>query len=268
MREVGGPVYITRYNLYTAAPITGNVAPGASTGDAIQQVNQLSRETLPISMQSEWTEILFMQIRAATPPSTSSPWRWCASSWPGRPLRELVTAAGGDPGGAAVPALFHRRVLFTHNDVNIFVQIGLVVLVGLACKNAILIVEFARQTHLEGKPRFEATVEASRLRLRPILMTSLAFVLGVVPLVVATGAGAEMRRSLGTAGVLRDARGDAVRHLPDARVLLRHPGAGETRLFASGVARRIGSPLSVGCPGSPPASCWRGLLTHARSGRW
>jgi multidrug efflux pump len=90
-------------------------------------------------------------------------------------------------------------VLFTHNDVNIFVQIGLVVLVGLACKNAILIVEFARQTHQEGKPRFEATVEASRLRLRPILMTSFAFILGVVPLVIATGAGAEMRRSLGTA---------------------------------------------------------------------
>src|SRR5207244_1374941 len=90
-------------------------------------------------------------------------------------------------------------VLFTHKSVDIFVQIGLVVLVGLACKNAILIVEFARQTHQEGKPRFEATVEASRLRLRPILMTSFAFILGVVPLVVATGAGAEMRWSLGTA---------------------------------------------------------------------
>ena len=78
-------------------------------------------------------------------------------------------------------------------------QIGLVVLVGLACKNAILIVEFARQLHQEGRPRFEATLEASRLRLRPILMTSFAFILGVVPLVVAIGAGAEMRRSLGTA---------------------------------------------------------------------
>jgi len=90
-------------------------------------------------------------------------------------------------------------VLYTHTAVNIFVQIGLVVLVGLACKNAILIVEFARQMHQEGRPRFEATQEASRLRLRPILMTSFAFILGVVPLVVAEGAGAEMRRSLGTA---------------------------------------------------------------------
>ncbi len=90
-------------------------------------------------------------------------------------------------------------VLYTNRDVNIFVQIGLVVLVGLACKNAILIVEFAKQLHTAGKSRYDATVEASRLRLRPILMTSFAFIFGVLPLCVASGAGAEMRRSLGTA---------------------------------------------------------------------
>jgi multidrug efflux pump len=90
-------------------------------------------------------------------------------------------------------------VLYTNRDVNIFVQIGLVVLVGLACKNAILIVEFARQLRQEGRPLDEATREASQMRLRPILMTSFAFIFGVVPLVVAAGAGAEMRRSLGTA---------------------------------------------------------------------
>ena len=90
-------------------------------------------------------------------------------------------------------------VLYSKTAVNIFVQIGLIVLVGLACKNAILIVEFARELSREGRPRFEATREASRLRLRPILMTSFAFILGVVPLVVAHGAGAEMRHSLGTA---------------------------------------------------------------------
>src|SRR6516164_4830373 len=84
-------------------------------------------------------------------------------------------------------------------DVNIFVQIGLVVLVGLACKNAILIVEYAKHLHQKGRPGFEATVEASRLRLRPILMTSFAFIFGVIPLVIASGAGAEMRRSLGVA---------------------------------------------------------------------
>src|SRR5262249_15001419 len=86
-----------------------------------------------------------------------------------------------------------------HTSVNIFVQVGLVVLVGLACKNAILIVEFAREKHGAGLPVLEATVDAARLRLRPILMTSFAFILGVVPLVYASGAGAEMRRSLGTA---------------------------------------------------------------------
>ena len=90
-------------------------------------------------------------------------------------------------------------VLFTKRDVNIFVQIGLVVLVGLACKNAILVVEYAKQLHLEGRSAFDATKEASRLRLRPILMTSFAFIFGVIPLMIAAGAGAEMRRSLGVA---------------------------------------------------------------------
>src|SRR6202043_1823577 len=90
-------------------------------------------------------------------------------------------------------------VWFTSTSVNIFVQIGLVVLVGLACKNAILVVEFAKELHLRGKSVADATLEASRLRLRPILMTSFAFILGVVPLCAASGAGAEMRRSLGTA---------------------------------------------------------------------
>ena len=108
-------------------------------------------------------------------------------------------------------------------DVNIFTQIGFVVLVGLASKNAILIVEFAKQRQEAGVPRREATLEACRLRLRPILMTSFAFILGVVPLVIAQGAGAEMRRALGTGRLQRHARRDALRHLPDAGLLLRHP---------------------------------------------
>jgi multidrug efflux pump len=140
-------------------------------------------------------------------------------------------------------------VLFTHKSVDIFVQIGLVVLVGLACKNAILIVEFAKQTQQEGKPRFEATVEASRLRLRPILMTSFAFILGVVPLVVATGAGAEMRRSLGTA-VFSGMLGVTLFGIfltPAFFCVLQ--GLGETRLFASGAIRRVGSPLAGGLSG-------------------
>jgi multidrug efflux pump len=143
-------------------------------------------------------------------------------------------------------------VLFTHKDVDIFVQIGLVVLVGLACKNAILIVEFAKQLHQdEGKPRFEATVLAAQLRLRPILMTSFAFILGVIPLVFATGAGAEMRWSLGTA-VFSGMLGVTLFGIfltPVFFYVLQ--GLGETRLFAasSGVVRRIGSPGMGGLSG-------------------
>ncbi|HEV3082844.1 MAG TPA: efflux RND transporter permease subunit, partial [Gemmataceae bacterium] len=251
VREIAGPVYVTRYNLYTAAPVTGNVAPGASTGNAIQEIDRLSRDTLPITMQGEWTEIMFMQIRAGNTAiyvfalavvcvflalaALYESWSLPLAVILVVPLCLLCSIAG---------------VLFTHNDVNIFVQIGLVVLVGLACKNAILIVEFARQTHLEGKPRFEATVEASRLRLRPILMTSFAFILGVVPLVIATGAGAEMRRSLGTA-VFSGMLGVTLFGIFLTPVFFYViQGLGETRLFApSGVARRIGSPLLGGLSG-------------------
>jgi multidrug efflux pump len=249
-REIGGPVYITRYNLYTAAPITGNLAPGASTGDAIQQIDRLSRDTLPITMQSEWTEIMFMQIRAGNTAmyvfalavvcvflalaALYESWSLPLAVILVVPLCLLCSISG---------------VLFMHNDVNIFVQIGLVVLVGLACKNAILIVEFARQTHQEGTPRFEATVDASRLRLRPILMTSFAFILGVVPLVIATGAGAEMRRSLGTA-VFSGMLGVTLFGIfltPVFFYVLQ--GLGDRRLFASGIGRRIGSPLLGGLSG-------------------
>src|SRR5260370_14652748 len=146
LREIGGPVYITRYNLYVAAPITGNVAPGASSGNVIQEINQLSRDTLPISMQTEWTEIMFMQIRAGNTASyvfalavvsvflalaaLYESWSLPLAVILVVPLCLLCSIAG---------------VLFTHNAVNIFVQIGLVLLVGLACKDALLIVELARQ---------------------------------------------------------------------------------------------------------------------------
>jgi multidrug efflux pump len=175
---------------------------GTSTGDAINEVDSLADTNLPLTMKGEWTEIMFMQIRAeSTAPALYvfalavlavfltlaalyESWWLPLAVILVVPLCLLCSVAG---------------VRFTDRDVNIFVQIGLVVLVGLACKNAILIVEFAKQMHQEGQPLHEATVTASRLRLRPILMTSLAFIFGVVPLVIASGAGAEMRRSLGTA---------------------------------------------------------------------
>ena len=200
VREIGGPVFVTRYNLATAAPITGGMLPGTSSGEAIEAIDRLAEETLPRSMRTEWTELMFMQIRAGNTAiyvfafavacvflalaALYESWSLPLAVILVVPLCLLCSVAG---------------VLFAKNSVNIFVQIGLVVLVGLACKNAILIVEFARELTRQGRPRFEATREASRLRLRPILMTSFAFILGVVPLVLANGAGAEMRRSLGTA---------------------------------------------------------------------
>jgi multidrug efflux pump len=249
-RETGGPVYVTRYNLSTAATITGSLAPDASTGTAIQEVDRLARGTLPISMQGEWTEIMFMQIKAGNTAmyvfalavvcvflalaALYESWTLPLAVILVVPLSLLCSVAG---------------VLFTHKSVDIFVQIGLVVLVGLACKNSILIVEFARQTHLEGQPRLEATVSASRLRLRPILMTSFAFILGVVPLVIATGAGAEMRQSLGTA-VFSGMLGVTLFGIfltPAFFYVLQ--GLSETRLFASGAIRRVGSYLVGGLSG-------------------
>ena len=200
VRQIGGPVFVTRYNLYTAAAINGNIRPGYSTGEAIASINRIANETLPLSMATEWTELMYMQIRAGNTAiyvfglavvcvflalsALYESWSLPLAVILVVPLCLLCSISG---------------VLFSRMDVNIFVQIGLVVLVGLACKNSILIVEFAKQLHLGGRPCFEATLEASRLRLRPILMTSFAFILGVFPLVIAIGAGAEMRQSLGTA---------------------------------------------------------------------
>jgi multidrug efflux pump len=200
MRDVSGPVMVQRYNLYTAAPITGMIRPDISSGPVISAIDQNVHSTLPRSMKMEWTELMFMQIRAGNTAmyvfALSVVFVFLAlaalyESW-ALPLAVILV----------VPLCLLCSVvgvLLSHKAVDIFVQIGLVVLVGLACKNAILIVEFAQQLHREGKSRHEATVEACRLRLRPILMTSFAFILGVVPLVIAHGAGAEMRRSLGTA---------------------------------------------------------------------
>jgi multidrug efflux pump len=200
LREVNGPVSEMRYNLYTAAAVSGGVPVEVSSGEAIAAVNAAAEQTLPRTMGIEWTELFFLQIRAGNTAiyvfllavvcvflalsALYESWALPLAVILVVPLCLLCSVGG---------------VLLAHKSLDVFVQIGLVVLVGLACKNAILIVEFAAVLHREGKPRHEAAVEASRLRIRPILMTSLAFILGVVPLVVASGAGAEMRRSLGIA---------------------------------------------------------------------
>jgi len=198
--KVGGADRVQRYNLYYSADINGNTLPGVSSGEMIAKVEKLAKEHLPDGYSIEWTDLTYQQILAGNTIVYIFP--LCVvfvflvlaalyESW-GLPLAIilivpmcLLSALGG--------------VWMKSMDNNVFTQIGLVVLVGLAAKNAILIVEFAKQRQDAGMGRFEAAVEACRLRLRPILMTSFAFILGVLPLVLATGAGAEMRRALGTA---------------------------------------------------------------------
>ena len=200
VRDISGPVMVMRYNMYSSTAITGNTAPGISSGQAIALMGELSAREMPRSMRSEWTELTFLQLQAGN----SALYVFALAvvfvflvlaaqyeSW-NLPLAVILV----------VPMSLLCSVVgvrLAGMEVSIFTQIGFVVLVGLASKNAILIVEFAKQQREAGVPRREATLEASRLRLRPILMTSFAFIFGVVPLVVATGAGAEMRRSLGQA---------------------------------------------------------------------
>jgi multidrug efflux pump len=195
-----GPLSLQRYNLHNAASITGNLQQGVSSGEAISNVEATAYQTRQPGMGTEWTELMFLQIRAGnTALYVFALAVLCVflalaalyESWT-MPLAVILVVPM-----CLLCAL--SGVAAVRDSVNIFVQIGLVVLVGLACKNAILVVEFAQQLHKAGKSRAEAAVEASRLRLRPITMTSFAFILGVVPLVLAAGAGSEMRRSLGTA---------------------------------------------------------------------
>jgi multidrug efflux pump len=202
LQEVGGPMLISRYNMYPSAVVVGSTRPGVSTGEGIAAVEQLCDETLPDTMGYEWTEISFLQVEAG-----KSVWNNLIF-----PLAVvfvfLVLAAQYESFALPLAVILVVPmcilgsligVAVTHSDVNIFTQIGFVVLVGLASKNAILIVEFAKHKREGGLPRREATLEACRLRLRPILMTSFAFILGAVPLLLSNGAGAEMRRTLGTA---------------------------------------------------------------------
>jgi multidrug efflux pump len=251
VRDIGGPVFLTRYNLSSSAPITGGILPGLSTGEAIKAIDEQAARDLPLSMKTEWTELMFMQIKAGdTTLAVFSLAIACVflalsalyESW-SLPLAVILVV----PLSLLCSVV---GVLYTGNSVNIFVQIGLVVLVGLACKNAILIVEFALELNTQGRSRFDATVEASRLRLRPILMTSLAFILGVVPLVLANGAGAEMRKSLGTA-VFSGMLGVTIFGVfltPVFYYVIK--GMGETPFFAGAFMRRAGSPIAGGLLGA------------------
>jgi multidrug efflux pump len=202
VRDVTGPAIVNHYNSKPSAEINGNTAPGTSSGQAIALMEQISRQELPAGMGFEWTELTYQQIKAGEdlltklvfPLAVVFVFLVLAAQYESWSLPLAIILIVPMCLFAAIGGIWLARM-----DNNIFTQIGLVVLVGLASKNAILIVEFAKQLEDEGKECYEATVEASRLRLRPILMTSFAFILGVVPLVLAQGAGAEMRVALGVA---------------------------------------------------------------------
>ncbi|NYT67658.1 efflux RND transporter permease subunit [Pusillimonas noertemannii] len=195
-----GPEMVVRYNGYTAADINSGPAPGYSSDQAQAAAERIAQEVMPRGVKYEWTDLTYQQILAGN----AGVWVFPISVL----LVFLVLAALYESLTLplAVILIVPMSVLaalagvwLTGGDNNIFTQIGLMVLVGLACKNAILIVEFARELELQGLSTVKAAVEASRLRLRPILMTSIAFIMGVVPLVLATGAGSEMRQAMGVA---------------------------------------------------------------------
>ena len=185
VRLIGGPLVLTRYNMYPAASIQGNTAAGVSTGQAMDLMEAVARREFPRSMSFEWTEIAYIERMAAnTGMIVFALVGRVRVSGAGGPVRKLVAAAGRDSRRPDVRAQLAGRRLVAKMDINIFTQIGFVVLIGLASKNAILIVEFAKARRDEGVDRRAATLHACELRLRPIMMTSFAFILGVLPLVV------------------------------------------------------------------------------------
>ena len=198
--DMSGPYRVPRYNLYPAAEIDGAAALGYSQGQAIAVMDKLAAETLPEGFATDWTTLAFQQIRAGSTGMFAFAlavvfvFLVLAAQYESLTLPLAVIMIVPMCLVAAITG-----VLMRGQDNNILTQVGFVVLIGLAAKNAILIVEFARQLEDQGRSRWDAAVEATRLRLRPILMTSFAFILGVTPLVWAIGAGAELRQTLGTA---------------------------------------------------------------------
>jgi hydrophobe/amphiphile efflux-1 (HAE1) family protein len=199
-KDVSGPDRVARYNLYPAAELQGDTLPGTSSTTALDIMQKLANETLPSGFSFEWTDLSYQQSTGANAGLYVFP--ICVlfvflvlaaqyGSWT-LPFAVILIVPM-----CLLAATIGVRIM--GQDVNILTQIGFVVLVGLAAKNAILIVEFARDIEREGRDQLEAVIEACRLRIRPILMTSFAFILGVLPLVVSTGSGSEMRQAVGVA---------------------------------------------------------------------
>jgi hydrophobe/amphiphile efflux-1 (HAE1) family protein len=199
-QDVTGPYRVPRYNLFPAAEVQGSTLPGFSTGQAIAAMEQIAATNLPSGFGYEWTEIALQEKVAGNTATVAFTlavvfvFLLLAAQYESVLLPLAVILIVPMCLFAAISGVTLRGM-----DNNILTQIGFVVLIGLAAKNAILIVEFAKQAEERGADRFDAAVQAARTRLRPILMTSFAFIFGVVPLALATGAGAEMRQALGTA---------------------------------------------------------------------
>ena len=200
IRDISGPYRVPRYNLYFSAELDGAASPGYSQGQAIEIMQRLAAETLPEGFAYEWTTLAFLQLRAGDTAifafmlAVMFVFLVLAAQYESLMLPLAVILI--------VPMCLIASivgVVLRGQDNNILTQVGFIVLIALAAKNAILIVEFAKQLEDRGRDKFAAAVEAARLRLRPILMTSFAFIFGVTPLVWAVGAGAELRQTLGTA---------------------------------------------------------------------
>ncbi len=200
VRDTLGPQLITRYNLYPSASLRGSAAPGYSSGQALQLMSDMADKKLPAAMGYEWTGISYQQIAAGS----QAPFIFTIAVI----FVFLVLAAQYESWKIPVPALLSvpmalfgafAAILIRSMDNNVYTQIGLVLLIGLSAKSAILIVEFGKDLYEQGRTAEQAAVEAARLRFRPILMTAFSFILGVLPLLIATGAGAGSRRALGTA---------------------------------------------------------------------
>ncbi len=200
VRFISGPVMIQRYNMYLSASVHADAAPGASSGQAIEELEKTANDQLPQAMRPEWTELALLQLQTGH----TAMWVFLLAVV----LVFLVLAAQYESWSLPLAVILVvpmcllcavTGVVIAGMDINIFTQIGFLVLVGLACKNAILIVEFAKKQREAGQSRYQATLAACQLRLRPIIMTSFAFIVGVIPLLLSEGAGAEMRRTLGTA---------------------------------------------------------------------
>ncbi len=221
-RTSSGPQVITRYNMYPAAAVNGNIAQGTSTGDALALVEKIAENELPDRMAAEWTELMFIEklshgtgmlIFGLSVVFVFLVLSALYESWtlPLAVILAVPVCVVGSVTGIMVAGSYAKWIPITDSfsvpwvggitgqDINIFTQIGFVVLIGLACKNAILIIEFAKYKREAGAGRRDAILAAAKLRFRPILMTSVAFILGVSPLLFAHGAGAEMRRALGLA---------------------------------------------------------------------